>query len=219
MPELPDVEVFKRTIDATSLHQPIRRTTVRGDRVLGQLSAAALARRVKGRSLRTSRRHGKHLFVQLWADRIRRDRGNGGWLALHFGMTAFPGHGRTACDDEAASAAVAFRFDDGRRLAYCTQRKLGRIELTPDPARYIEEYDLGVDALRVVRERFLDLVGHARGMLKTALMNQSLIAGIGNVYSDEVLFQLGLHPRTGLRALDPDALRSVWRVMRRVLRH
>jgi formamidopyrimidine-DNA glycosylase len=50
-------------------------------------------------------------------------------------------------------------------------------------------------------------------------MNQSLIAGIGNVYSDEVLFQLGLHPRTGLRALDPDALRSVWRVMRRVLRH
>src|SRR5437870_6913132 len=78
MPELPDVETFKRYLDATSLHQRITGVDVRGAYVLKGVSARELARRLKGHRFESSRRHGKHLFVR--AD------GNL-WLRLHFGMT------------------------------------------------------------------------------------------------------------------------------------
>ena len=55
-------------------------------------------------------------------------------------------------------------------------------------------------------------------MIKSTLMDQSLVAGLGNVYSDEILFQAGVHPRRKADTLDTDELRALYRVMRRVLR-
>ena len=78
MPELPDVEVFKQYIDATSLHQEIEAVDVRSREMLEDLSAEKLTSRMKGRSLASNRRHGKHLFITVDED---------GWLMLHFGMT------------------------------------------------------------------------------------------------------------------------------------
>src|SRR5439155_16813561 len=78
MPELPDVETFKRYLRATSLHQRIVDVDVRSAYVLKRVSGRELARRLKGRSFESTRRHGKHLFV--------RTDGNI-WLRLHFGMT------------------------------------------------------------------------------------------------------------------------------------
>src|SRR2546422_5340865 len=77
MPELPDVETFKRYLRATSLHQRIVDVDVRSAYVLKRVSGRELARRLKGRSFESTRRHGKHLFV--CADRDF-------WLRLHFGM-------------------------------------------------------------------------------------------------------------------------------------
>src|SRR5438046_10117111 len=78
MPELPDVEIFKRYLDATSLHQRIHDVDVRNTYILKEITAPKLARGLKGRLFESSRRHGKHLFVR--ADgKI--------WLRLHFGMT------------------------------------------------------------------------------------------------------------------------------------
>src|SRR5437667_10324263 len=78
MPELPDVERFKRYLDATSLYQRIADVEVRSAYVLKGISGPELTRRLKGRRFESTRRHGKHLFVR--ADR-------GVWLHLHFGMT------------------------------------------------------------------------------------------------------------------------------------
>ena len=78
MPELPEVEIFKRYLDATSLHQRIDDVDVRNTYILKETSARELARGLKGRRFESSRRHGKHLFV-----RVDRDL----WLRLHFGMT------------------------------------------------------------------------------------------------------------------------------------
>ena len=78
MPELPDVQGFKRYLDATSLHQRITGVDVQSAYVLKGVSAPELTRRLKGRRFESSRRHGKHLFVR--ADRDL-------WLRLHFGMT------------------------------------------------------------------------------------------------------------------------------------
>ena len=78
MPELPDVETFKRYIDSTSLHQRIDDVDVRNAYVLKGVSGRELARRLKGRRFESSRRHGKHLFVRAEEEL---------WLRLHFGMT------------------------------------------------------------------------------------------------------------------------------------
>ncbi len=78
MPELPDVEMFKRYLDATSLHQRIDDVDVRNAYILKNVTARELARGLKGRRFESTRRHGKHLFVR--ADRKL-------WLRLHFGMT------------------------------------------------------------------------------------------------------------------------------------
>jgi formamidopyrimidine-DNA glycosylase len=73
VPELPDVEVFKRYLDSTSLHQDIEKIEVK---ILGGVSAGGLQRRLEGRKFESTRRHGKYLFVEL---------DDGGWLLLHFG--------------------------------------------------------------------------------------------------------------------------------------
>src|SRR5947207_12885079 len=78
MPELPDVEIFKRYLDATSLHQRISGVDVESAYVLKGVSARELAHRLKGHCFESSRRHGKHLFVRADGEL---------WLRLHFGMT------------------------------------------------------------------------------------------------------------------------------------
>src|SRR5204862_7867608 len=79
MPELPDVEVFKRYLDSTALHQTIRKVEVLSARILKGVSARELARKLERRQFASSRRHGKHIFV----------RAGDSWLRLHFGMTGF----------------------------------------------------------------------------------------------------------------------------------
>ena len=78
MPELPDVEGFKRVLVKNGLRKTIGRVAVSDARILGKLSAQTFASRLQGTKLVAARRHGKHLMANV-------DRG--GWLTLHFGMT------------------------------------------------------------------------------------------------------------------------------------
>ena len=210
MPELPDVQVFREYVDATSLHQSVTRTSVEDADVLVDTTAALLARRLKGSRFEGTRRHGKHLFLDI--------AGNG-WLRLHFGMTGFlryykrPGH---------ASDHIRLRidFENGYHLAYDCQRKFGEVEVVEDVRRFIDERDLGPDPLEpgFDLDRFVDLVGDRRGSVKAALMNQSVMAGIGNIYSDEILFQAGVRPDAEVRRLDRGALKDIYLAMHRVLK-
>ena len=117
MPELPDVETFKRYLDATSLHQRITGVDVQNPYVLKGLSARELAHQLKGRRFESSRRHGKHLFVR--ADHTI-------WLRLHFGMTGFLRYFKG--EEEARRYARAvFVFEKDHRLAFDDQRMFGEI--------------------------------------------------------------------------------------------
>lgn len=78
MPELPDVELFRRHLTATSLHRRIVRTSIDKLRIVRDVSPQLLARRLKGEEFQTTRRHGKYLLVRL---------SSGPYLVLHFGMT------------------------------------------------------------------------------------------------------------------------------------
>lgn len=208
MPELPDVAGFKRYLDATSLHQRIESTECRDDRIVENTSRRGLQQRLKGTSLEQSRRWGKWLFMQL---------GSGGHLVLHFGMTGQLSYAEDA-EHLPEHARFVLHFANGSRLAVISQRMIGQVSFADDIKEFAEAHDLGPDALDVEAEMFCDRLGGRRGAIKSALMNQSIVAGVGNVYSDEILFQVGLHPARSVHELDEATLREIHQVMRRVLR-
>jgi formamidopyrimidine-DNA glycosylase len=208
MPELPDVETFKRYLDATSLHQRITGVDVRSAYVLKDVSARELARRLKGRSFESSRRHGKHLFVRSDGDF---------WLRLHFGMTGslhyFKGEEKAP-----KHARVVFVFERDRRLAFEDQRKFGEIGLIEDVNEYLKKRALGPDALDISLSQFRGILGTHRGKVKTILLNQRLIAGIGNIYADEVLFHTRVHPATEAAHLGEESVGKLFRTTRHILK-
>lgn len=207
MPELPEVETFKRYLDSTSLHQRIADVEARDAYVLKNVSARALARRLKGRRFEDSHRHGKHLFVRA---------GEELWLRLHFGMTGSLDYLK---HDEVAprTARVILRFANNGRLAFDDQRKFGEIELIRNVNEFLRTRSLGFDALEISFSQFKAIVRKRRGAMKAILLNQQLIAGIGNLYADEILFRARMHPATQAGGLRDKDLRRLFRATRYVL--
>lgn len=208
MPELPELEVFKRYVDSTSLHQDIEIVEVKNGKILGGVSTSGLKRGLEGRKFESTRRHGKHLFVEL---------DKGPWLLLHFGMTGGLKYYRDT-DEEPAHARVLISFRNGYRLAFDDQRLFGKVDLIEDPDGYVEEHKLGPDPLDLDFPAFRKRLEGRRGEIKATLMNQQVFAGIGNIYSDEILFQVRLHPKTSVGRLDESSLHNLHEQTRRVLR-
>jgi len=207
MPELPEVETFKRYLDSTSLHQRISGIDVRSAYVVKGVSRRELARRLKNRCFESSRRHGKHLFVRTDSEP---------WLRLHFGMTGSLQYLKRD-EQPPKTARVIFRFANKCRLAFDDQRKFGEVELITDVDEFLQTRGLGPDALEISLSQFKAIVGEHRGAVKAILLNQQLIAGIGNLYADEILFRAHVHPATyAARLSDRDAAR-LFRAMRYVL--
>jgi formamidopyrimidine-DNA glycosylase len=186
MPELPDVEQFKTYIDATSLHNKIENVSILNDKILENVSEPQLQKALISKSFKKSYRHGKYLFLYTTGENI---------LVLHFGMTGYPEYKRQA-GEEHAHMRMRIDFDNGYYFGFINQRLLGRISITAHLKSYLQEQELGVDALKLDYETFLDILAKSRGNIKNALMNQNRVAGIGNIYSDEILFQSGIHPKT-----------------------
>jgi formamidopyrimidine-DNA glycosylase len=207
MPELPDLEVFKRYVDSTSLHQNIETIEVKDGRVLGGVSAGELRRGLEGRKFESTRRHGKHLFVELDDEP---------WLLLHFGMTGDLKYYKDA-NEEPTHSRVMISFRNGYHLAFDDQRLFGKVDLIEDPDHFIEEHKLGPDPLDLDFPAFRERLEGRRGEIKATLMNQRIFAGIGNIYSDEILFQVRLHPRTSVGRLDGDAFHDLHEQIQRVL--
>jgi len=207
MPELPDVEIFKRYFDATSLHQRIDDVNVRNAYILKGTSARELAHKLKGRRFESSRRYGKHLFVRT-NDHV--------WLRLHFGMT---GSLQYLKNNEQAPrhARVLFTFANSRRLAFDDQRQFGQIGLLKSVGEFLKTRGLGPDALEVNHGEFKKILEKRRGAVKSILLNQKLIAGIGNIYADEILFHVRMHPATEISRLGDKALTKLFGATRYIL--
>lgn len=207
MPELPDVELYRRILDGHALHQKISRVVVSDARILGDLAEKDFIARLEGNRLESSRRHGKHLLVRL---------ARNGWLTMHFGMTGSLEH------VEPAEAEVPYdrvRLDLGSgSLAYVNRRMLGRVGLADDADAFIAAEGLGPDALDPgFNLAALSAALDGRRELKAVLLDQSLVAGIGNLYADEILFQARLHPRTPGRALGKARRKALFEKIKEVL--
>jgi len=209
MPELPDVEIFRQYVNSTALHKKIDQVDLQSRDMLEGVSPSQIKRTLNGERLVSTDRHGKHLFIKT---------SGGSWLMLHFGMTGFVKYFKNP-EKSPAHNRLRLRFSNGYHLAYDCQRKLGEIALTDNPALFVEANDLGPDALDPGFDlgRFRETFQTRRASVKSALMNQKYIAGIGNIYSDEILFQAGVHPGTLCNQLDEDETKTLHSKMHHVL--
>jgi len=207
MPELPDVEVFKQYLDATSLHQRIEKVRILAPEMLKGVTVERLKGALEGQVFESSRRHGKYLFVSL---------NSGIPLVLHFGMTGFLAYFKDM-DKGPPHERLLVAFSNGYHLAYDCQRKLGEVTLAESVESFLKERRLGADALEVDLGSFKAALSGTRASVKSALMDQKLIAGIGNIYSDEILFQAGIHPQKRASQLDESTLEGLFQAMKEVL--
>jgi formamidopyrimidine-DNA glycosylase len=201
--------VIRRYLDATSLHKTINRVELRCEQLIQGVTSREFREALAGQSFVSTRRHGKWLFAELDSHIL---------LILHFGMTGRLVYFRDL-EKDPDHDRMLLAFDNGYQLAYDSVRRLGSISLTESVGQWLEEKDLGPDALNssLSTDGFRRLLTGRRGMIKPALMNQKIIAGIGNAYSDEILFQAGIHPRTSASELDEDRLDELHATMKEVL--
>ncbi|HET7385315.1 MAG TPA: DNA-formamidopyrimidine glycosylase family protein [Nocardioidaceae bacterium] len=208
MPELPDVETFRRRLVGSSLHRKIEHVRVLDAQVVQGRSGRSLAQVLRGEQMEKTSRRGKQMFVSV---------SDGRWLVMHFGMTGFVEP--ASCDDPLPRhARVVFELGGDRRLCFVDQRKLGFLAVVDDLEKHCQSEGLGPDALNVSRDDDVArLCGSSRARVKSLLMDQEAIAGIGNIYSDEILFQAHIDPRRKAGDLDENDVKRLHRQMRRVL--
>jgi formamidopyrimidine-DNA glycosylase len=174
LPELPEVETVVRSLAPRITGRRFLNVEVRQPRIT-RYSALDLESELPGRRVEVVRRHGKFILAEL-------DRG---LLTIHLGMT-----GQLLFDrDNGPYTRVVFTLE-GLTLLYDDIRMFGSVELSTDAGRVAK---LGPDALVV--ENAAQLIRSRKAPIKAVLLNQSVFAGMGNIYADEALFRAGIHPR------------------------
>lgn len=209
MPELPEVEIYRRYFDGHALNQRIVRVQVRDARILGETRQPALRRALTGRRFLATRRHGKHLFAEVEG---------GTWLRIHFGMTGdlFYYQGDKS---PARYPRVIVDFEKKAHLAYDDPRLFGVVDLSDGPESYVEARGLGPDPLDESFDAlaFSALLENRKAAIKALLMNQEIIAGLGNLYVDEILFQTSVHPRRPAASITKRQRLAIYKSMRTIL--
>lgn len=195
MPELPEVETVARGLRPGLQDAVIKRGHLTWHRTLEGMPLEAFNAAVTGQRVHEIYRRGKYLILRLDRD----------FLTVHLRMT-----GRLYFADSAEGMDKWVRFslelEDGRFLAFSDSRKFGRVYFTPDVG--FVEAKLGPEPLELSAEEIAAILQGSSRAIKPFLLDQSKIAGIGNIYADESLFRAGIHPKKPVDKLSkPQRLR------------
>jgi len=227
MPELPEVEVTRRRISPLLCGREIAAVTARPASSFFLTPPATLRRRLLGRRVVALDRRGKYLLGEL---------DDGSRLLLHLGMTgqlvaasaesprlyrlrdrhagasATPG----SASDEHVHLRLGFR-DRGEEIRFRDPRRFGRVQWLAAEAACPRLERLGPDALEATAAALRGALARRRAPIKALLLDQSLLAGVGNIYADEALFAAGLRPLRPGGALSPHAVATLLAALQRIL--
>jgi formamidopyrimidine-DNA glycosylase len=211
MPELPEVETVVRGLKAVL---PGRRIlNVRLGKTNFIEDPAALERDLPGSRITGVRRHGKFIVVELEGSNGAATPSS---LLIHLGMT-----GQILVGPPEAPVAphthVFFVLDDGREFRYVDIRRFGKMRMVSAENPSTALGKLGLDPLEASAKEFMALVRSRRARIKALLLDQSVLRGMGNIYTDESLWRARIHPaRIGANLKDVE-LRRLYRAMRDIL--
>jgi formamidopyrimidine-DNA glycosylase len=206
VPELPDVEHFRRFLARHAAGRRIERVVTTDPAILRGISPEALDRALRGQRFEEPERHGKWLLA--WT--------TGPAVLMHFGMTGDLGWGRDAGGRHRHDRVVF--VTDGGELRYRNMRKFGGLWLAHDRDEAASTMGgLGPDALTLDRRGFRKLLARRRGRIKAALMDQRLLAGVGNLVADEALWRARIHPARRIEDLSSQDRDRLYSGVHRVL--
>jgi formamidopyrimidine-DNA glycosylase len=221
MPELPEVETIARGVDAR----------VRGDRIVEvwfgshrepfKTPAARQLKQLADRRIESVHRTGKHIVVELGAQTTQGAAAPRGEIAaqwiVHLGMT-----GRLLVTTPDAPVAkhthARLGLESGRELRFVDPRRFGRLEFR-DLAKGNGFAGPGAEPLTINGADFAELFHGRKLAIKAALLNQTLLAGVGNIYADESLFRAGIRPRRRAGRLTRQELKRLREALKEVLEH
>ena len=216
MPELPEVETIRRDLTPRIVGRTVAEAWVspNAPKLVQGETAAAFCRRLAGRRIEELDRRGKYLLIRLeggltWIVHLRM---TGGLIHLPAGR-----HGaRGGCPEERFLRA-RFRLDDGSQLCYVDLRKLGTMWLVEDESAVVGR--LGPEPLgeALGPQELQRLLAKRSAAVKAVLLDQGAIAGIGNIYADEALFEAGIRPAKAAKALSRRAAERLHWAVRKVL--
>jgi formamidopyrimidine-DNA glycosylase len=229
MPELPEVETIARGLAKRVTGEVIESVWLGQKKEPLKSPAAEIAAVLEDSRIAKVRRMGKHIVFDL--DRVGRapSRANGAkrrkvassasaeqagaqWI-VHLGMT-----GRLqVCDPEAETAKhthAVLKLSSGRELRFIDPRRFGRLSVSASG-----EFDAaGVEPLEVDLRHFVELFRGRKTPIKSALLNQKLLRGVGNIYADESLFRAGIRPRRRAASITHEQLRKLYLSIQEVLK-
>ena len=184
MPELPEVEIRRQYLETSSLFQPISHIEVE-DKKLLTTDYATLISTLEGRQFTGTRRIGKNLFVLTDEANVI--------VHMHFGMTGDLEYYHASLD-RPRFARIVFEFTNGFNLGFLCPRKFERVGLVDDIEAFLKRKKIGPDGLAISLPELTERVRRKKALIKPVLLDQSIVAGLGNWIVDEVLFQARIHP-------------------------
>jgi len=210
MPELPEVETIRRQVSPLIVDHTIASSWARLDRIT-RPDVATFIRLTRGATILDSGRVGKQLYFPL---------SNGAYLLIHLGMSGRlavePAKGRLGTAALPRHVHGVLRFTDYTQLVYTDPRTFGLLEVAPDLSGLQtlgpEPLDPALDAEALAEE-----LGRHSSMIKAVLLDQRRVAGLGNIYADEVCYEAGIHPAARACDLAPGQLRALVSCMRPIL--
>ncbi len=208
MPELPEVETIARGLDERVSGDVIETVWIGSKSNLLKSPASEIAGKLEGARIAGFRRAGKHIVGTL-CDPDGKPRTD--WI-IHLGMT-----GRlTVCDpghDRAPHTHLIASLRSGREIRFVDPRRFGKLQVLPAGGFHAP----GSEPIGAGREAFIALFRGRKTPIKSALLNQALLSGIGNIYADESLFRAGIRPRRRAAALTRENLTRLYDAVQEVL--
>jgi formamidopyrimidine-DNA glycosylase len=214
MPELPEVEVVRRDLEREVVGKKVKAVDVDGMRsVRRHHNRKQFAARLVGKKIVGVERRGKYLLCKLDDDDV---------LVIHLGMSGQLLRAKTARDATVKHTHVVITFTQGGQLRFVDPRTFGEMfvtELDNVDKQVPELAHLGIDPLETAMswEHFGALLAQRHGKLKPLLMDQKFLAGIGNIYSDEILWGAGLRWDRMSDSLTAQEVRRLYRSMMETL--
>ena len=216
MPELPEVETVVRGLRAAVLGDTIESVWIGPRTQPLKSSAAEIAATLERATITAVHRKGKHIVVDLACKSPRHqnarspDVADTYWI-VHLGMTGQLVVARADAEVPKHTHLIA-RLSSGRELRFTDPRMFGKLAVT-------REFEPGgTEPLDVGEEEFAKLFRGRKTPIKSALLNQKLVRGVGNIYADEALFRSGIRPRRRAASLTRDDLHRLHRALQKVLR-
>lgn len=207
MPELPEVETVVRALRPLLVGRTITGARNTWPRHIDRPDFPALVERLTGQTVEAIGRRGKFIIIHLTDDEN---------LIIHLRMS-----GHLSVVDAALPLTehthTVFELDNSFELRFRDTRKFGRVYLVRDPEEVLGKLGPEPLAPEFTLETFAEILRSRKRLLKPFLLDQAMIAGIGNIYADEALFDAGIHPLRRTDTLSDEEIEVLYVAIRRVL--